>query len=121
MASTKRIILADGSRLLREMLHHVLAKAEYLEVVQELPQLAALGPAIRRFDPEWVILPLAFDQDAHNWLRSCMADFPSVRFLFLSAGQKQIRMRWQVSCEEIYPDLSLRELIQFLEKDRQHI
>jgi chemotaxis response regulator CheB len=121
MAPTKRVILADGSRLLREMLHRVLDKAIHLEVVQELPSSDVLGSAIKRFDPEWVILSHPFNQNAHTWVHSCMADHPAVRFIFLSADQNYIKMKSQVSREEDLPDLSLKEFIHILERDLQHI
>ena len=120
MVSTKRVILADGSRLLREMLHRVIDKANHLEVVQELPSSQELCSAINRFDPEWVILSRPFNQHAHAWIDSCMADHPSLRFIFLSADQNHIKMKWQLSYEEDVPDLSLKEFIHILERDLQH-
>lgn len=121
MVSTKRVILADGSRLLREMLHRVIDKANHVKVVQELPTVDGLGSAIHRFDPEWVILSQPFNRRAHDWIDSCMADHPSVRFIFLSAAQNSIKMKWQMSYEEDLPDLSLTEFIHILERDLQHI
>jgi chemotaxis response regulator CheB len=120
MAPTKRVILADGSRLLREMLHRVLDKANHLKVVQELPDSAGLCSAIHRFDPEWVILSRPYNQHAHAWLSSCMEDHPAVRFIFLSANHKYIKMKSQMSYEEDFLDLSLQEFIHILERDLQH-
>jgi chemotaxis response regulator CheB len=121
MVSTKRVILADGSRLLREMLHRVIDKANHLEVVQELPDSGELCSAIHRLDPEWVILSLPYNRHAHEWINSCMADHPSMRFIFFSADQNHITMKWQMSCEEDFSDLSLKEFIHILERDLQHI
>lgn len=121
MVSTKRVILADGSRLLREMLHRVIDKANHLEVVQELPSSDELRSAINRFDPEWVILSQPFDRRTHGWIDTCMADHPSLRFVFLSTDQNHITMKWQMSYEENLPDVSLKEFIHILERDRQHI
>ena len=121
MVSTKRVILADGPRLLREMLHQVIDQAHYLEVVQELPNSDELGSAINRFDPEWVILTQPFNRRLHGWIDSCLASHPSLRFIFLSPDQNYITMKWQMSYEENLPDLSLKEFIQILERDREHI
>lgn len=120
MVSTKRVILADGSRLLREMLHRVIDKANRLRVVQELPDSEELHSAINRFDPEWVILSRPFSQDAHAWINSCMADHPDVRFIFLSADQNHVKMKSQMCYEEDFSDLSLKEFIHILERDLQH-
>ena len=120
MASTKRVILANGSRLLREMLHHVINKAEHLEVVQEVPDHAELPGAIERFDPAWVIVSLPVRDHEHTWVSSCLEDYPAVRFILLFPDQNHIKMRWQTSSEEVFPDLSLKDFIHILEKDLQH-
>ena len=119
MRSTKRVILADGSRLLREMLHRVIEKADHLQVVDEVPEPDELPLSIERFDPEWVIVPEPYSNQLPGWIDACMADHPKVRFIFLSPDRNPIEMKWQ-SCHEEYTDLSLKDLIHILEKDLQH-
>jgi DNA-binding NarL/FixJ family response regulator len=119
MRSAKRVILADGSRLLREMLNRVIEKADHLQVVEEISQPEKLFSAIERLDPEWVIVSRPYSDEGHGWVRSCLDEHPSVRFVFLSPHQTHIKMKWQMSCEEDYPDLSLKEFIGLLEKDLQ--
>lgn len=118
--STKRVILADGSRLLREMLHRVIDKEDHLEVVQEVLRYNDLPVAIQRFNPEWVIVSLPFSRYAHRWVDTYVKDYPSVRFLFLSPESNSIKMKWQTSYEEDVANLSLKDFIQILEKDLQH-
>ncbi len=117
--ATKRIILANDSRLLREMLQCVIDKADHLEVVQEIPNHEELPSAIERFDPEWVILSLPFRDDTVGGLDACMAEYPTVRFIVLSA--ENIKMKWQLSYEEDLTNLSVKDFIHVLEKDLQHI
>jgi DNA-binding NarL/FixJ family response regulator len=117
--STKRVILANGSRLLREMLHRVINKADHLEVVQEVPDHAELPSAIEQFDPEWVILSLFSNSHAHGWINTCMTDYPSVRFVLLSPDNHCVKMKWQSSYEQDLTDLSLKDFIAILEKDVQ--
>ena len=117
MRSTKRVILAEGSRLLREMLHRVIDKADHLQVVEEVSKPEELPSAIERFAPAWVIVSEPYSNHVHSWVGSCLADHPFVRFIFLSPHQNHIKIKWQMSCEEDYPDLSLREFIHILEKD----
>ena len=119
MKSAKRVILAHNSRLLREMLHRVIDKASHLEVVREVPNHEELSFAIERFDPEWVIASLPFRSPSDHWINSCIADYPSVRFVLLSPDQNYIKMIWHTSHEEDYPDLSLKEFFHFLERDFQ--
>ena len=119
MRSIKRVILADGSRLLREMLHRAIDKANHLEVVQEIPDWGELPSALERLHPEWVIVAESYRNPAHNRIDSCMESHPSVRFIFLSPHQNTIKMRWQTSSEAEYSDLSLKEFIHILEKNLQ--
>lgn len=121
MMSTKRVILANGSRLLREMLHRAIDKADHLEVVQEIPDWAELPSALETFSPAWVIVPQPYSNHASSRVDSCMEKYPSVRFIFLSSNQDNIKIKWQTSYEEEYSSLSLTDLIHILEKDLQHI
>ena len=116
---TKRIILADGSRLLREMLHRVLYKADNLEVVQEITDYDNLPSAIEQFDPEWVIISLPSDHAIPDWVDTCITNYPSVRFLAVAADGSKIKMKWLEAHEEDLSDLSLSDLIHILERDPQ--
>src|SRR6266536_1386545 len=118
--STKRIILSNGSRLLREMLHRVINKADNLEVVQEVANHENLPFAIEIFDPEWVIISLPFNNNMHDWIDSCISNHPTVRFILLFPGENKIKMKWRETIEEDLSDVSLNDLIHMLEKDLQH-
>jgi chemotaxis response regulator CheB len=118
--SRKRVILANDSRLLREMLHRVIDKAERLQVVQEIASDEDLPAAIERFTPEWVILSDPFDRDACRRIDTCMASYPGVRFIFLSPERSSIQLRRQTAYQEDLTNLSLKGFIDILEKDLQH-
>ena len=117
--STKRIILANGSRLLGEMFHRVISKADNLEVVQEVGNQDELFVALKQFMPEWVILSVPLPNATTNWLNACMANNPSVRFIFLSADSKRITMKSQSSPAEDITDLSLKDFLHILERNLQ--
>ena len=120
--STKRVILANDSRLLREMFHRIIDKATYLEVVQEISNNEELPFAIERFCPAWVILSLPMSNTTLiNWINSRIEASPTVQFIFLSPDNNSIRMKRQISYEEDLSNLSLKEFIHILEKDLQHI
>lgn len=118
--STKRVILANGSRLLRELLRRVISKADHLEVVQEIGDQADLPSAIERFEPEWVILSLPPESHEPEGMPAYAAEYPSVRFILISFDNRRITMRWQASVEEDLTNLSVRDFIHILEKDLQH-
>ena len=116
---TKRIILADGSRLLREMLRRVISKADNLELVQEVNDYEELHSAIEQFDPEWVIMSLPSDHVIPPWVDTYLTTRPSVRFLAVSTDGSKIKMKWLEPHEEDLGDLTLKDLIDILEKDPQ--
>jgi DNA-binding NarL/FixJ family response regulator len=119
--SINRIILANHSRLLSEMFHHVIDKAEHLEVVQEVANNADLPIAIQRLCPEWVIVSLPLSNSVLDWISAFIQEDPSVRFIFLSPDDHSMMMKWHMASEEDLSNLSLKEFIYILEKDLQHI
>ena len=116
MMATKRVILADGSRLVREMLHRVIDKVDHLEVVREVTDYKDIPGMIKQFDPEWVIVSTSFNDHSYHWIK----EYPSVRFIFLSPNENYVKMKWQTAYEENYSDLSLKDFIHILEEDLQH-
>jgi chemotaxis response regulator CheB len=119
--SIKRVILANNSRLLSEMFQRVIDQAEHLEVVQDVVNRDDLPLAIQKFCPEWVIVSLPLSSSVLEWISAFMQDDPTVRFIFLSPDNHSIVMKWQIAFEENLSNLSLKEFIYLLEKDRQHI
>ena len=117
MSSAKRVILANDSRLLRDMLQRVIDKARQLEVVRQVPDHEELASTIDRFHPEWVIASLPNELDP--WMKACMKDYPSVGFVFFSPDKNHIKIRSQESREEARSEVTLKELIQILETDLQ--
>jgi len=117
--SRKRVILANGSRLLREMLQRVIDKSDRLEVVLELSRYEELPYAIERFDPEWAILSVPKNKNGQAWINTCIAEHPSVRFVFLSPESNTFKLKWQTEYEEDLTNLSFKGFIGILEKDLQ--
>ncbi len=117
---TKRIMLANRSRLLREMLQHVLTKAENLEVVQEPPDPETLSAALQRFDPEWVILSPPLSSEEQNWIDAFVEVHPLVGFMFLSPANGGITINGKGSQHGDRFNPSLKEFIHLLEHDLQH-
>jgi DNA-binding NarL/FixJ family response regulator len=118
--ATKRVILANNSRLLREMLHHVINKADNLEVVLETPNDEELSSAIEKFDPAWVIASLPANPQLPSWLNRCTEHYPAVRFILLTPNNDRIKMSGQASYEEDLTNVSLKDFIDILEIDLQH-
>lgn len=111
----QRIVLANGSRLLRDMLKRVLYKSDRFEMVEEVTDQKELPSVIEHARPEWVILSLSYDNGMPAWVDGFMANHPSVRFMALAADGSKIKMKWLEVHEQELNGLSLNELIQILE------
>jgi len=118
--SDQRIILANGSRHLREMLNRILLKSEHLNVVQ-VGDHHNLPSAIEQQEPEWVIVSLPTDDSAPAWIDTYIRQHPYVGFLTVSADGSSIKIKWLESHEEDISDLTLSELIHILEGDPIHL
>lgn len=110
-----RIVLANGSRLLRDMLKRILYKSDHLEVVREVIDQKDLPSVIEHTQPEWVILSLSFDNGVPAWVDGFMAAHPSVRFMALAADGSKIKLKWLEVHEQELNGLSLNDLIEILE------
>jgi DNA-binding NarL/FixJ family response regulator len=118
--STKRVILANRSRLLREMLRRVIDRADNLQVVQEVSDQDHLSAAIEQSDPEWVIMSVRAGEDAHSRMQAWLVQYPVMRFVVLSADNSTIRIKSRASEEVDLTNLSLADFLHVLEKDLQH-
>ena len=118
--STKRVVLANGSRLMREAFQHVIDKADNLEVVPEYPNPQELPSVIDRFEPEWVFVSSPQEDYARQSLDTCLAQYPSVRFVVIAPDHSRIGIQSQAADEEDVTNLSLRDFIHVLERDPRH-
>ena len=111
----QRIVLANGSRLMRDMLKRILFKSDHLEVIREVLDQKELLSVIEHTQPEWVILSLSFDNGVPAWVDGFIANHPSVRFMALAADGSKIKLKWLEVHEQELNGLSLGELIRILE------
>ena len=112
--SEQRIILANGSRLLFEMLNRILIKTGNLNVVQEITNREHLPNAIEKSDAEWVIMPLPADSNIPEWVDNYIVGHPQVRFMGVAADGSWVKTKGYENHEEVLDNLSLRELIHIL-------
>jgi DNA-binding NarL/FixJ family response regulator len=112
--SEQRIILANGSRLLHEMLNRILIKTGNLKVVQEITNREHLPNAIEKSDAEWVIISLSADSSIPEWVDPYIVEHPHVRFMVVAADGSWVKTKWLENHEEKLDNLSLRDLIHIL-------
>jgi DNA-binding NarL/FixJ family response regulator len=112
--SEQRIILANSSRLLREMLNRILHKTENLEVVQEITDHKKLPTEIEKSDAEWVIMSLPGDRGLPEWVDHYIVDHPHVRFMAVANDGSWVKTKWLESHEEELDNLSLKDFVHIL-------
>ena len=86
MPTIQRIILVNDSRLLREMLHVVMYKADHLQVVREVDDHEELPSAIEHLEAEWLVMSLSVKEGIPDWVDHYIRIHPSMRFLDWSLG-----------------------------------
>ena len=116
--SKQRIVLANDSRLLREMLNRVLLKTDRLKVVQEVAEQKDLPAALEQQEAEWVLLSLPADSQIPEWTEPYLKEHPLMRIMTIAADGSWVRVKWMESHEERITNLSLQDLIHILESDR---
>lgn len=112
--SEQRIILANGSRLVREMLNRILHKTENLEVVQEISNQEKLPNEIEASDAEWIIMSLPEDREMPEWVDKYIVAHPHIRFMAVATDGSWVRTKWLEYHEEQMNNLSLKDLLHIL-------
>ena len=113
-----RVILANESRLIREMLERVINKVPDLEVVGHAADAAGLSSLLKETDAQWVIVSLLPDSKIPAVADSLLAEHPSLRVLAIAVDGSQVKAKWVEPHEKDLGDLSLEELIAILEDSR---
>lgn len=116
----QRIILANSSRLLREMLNRILRKTDNLKVVREVSDQKDLPGAIQQDAAEWLIMSLPEDEKMPEWVDVFLMEHPSLHILTMSPDGSRVRLRWLESHEKDLVNPSLDDLILALEGDPGH-
>jgi DNA-binding NarL/FixJ family response regulator len=110
----QQVILANESRLLREMLHRVIEKAPDLDVAGQTTDLTALPSLIEQTNAHWVIVPLLPDDAVPSEVESLLVQDPSVRVLAVAVDGSRLVAKWMESNEKQLDDISLQELLTIL-------
>ena len=115
--SDQRIILANGSRLLREMLNRIMLRSEHLKIVKEIADHNTLPAALEGQSAEWLVMSIPVDEKPPDWVDTYVKGHPFLRVMAFAADGSWIKMKWMESHEEDLTDRSLKELIHILENN----
>ena len=112
-----RVIFINSSRLVRELFHTVLRKAEHLQVIRDIVDHADLPADIEGLEAEWLVMSLSSEETIPAWVDTYLRAHSSTRFLAFSPDNTHIKMKWLEPREQELDDLSLSELIRVLETE----
>ncbi len=113
--SEQRIVLANSSRLLRDMLKRIIDQRSDLRLLGEITDQRELPHIIENFEPGWVILSLPYDNEIPTWVNDYLAEHPSVRFMAIASDGSKIKVKWLEIHEQELNGLSLYDLLRILQ------
>jgi DNA-binding NarL/FixJ family response regulator len=111
----QRIVLANTSRLLRDMLKRIIQKTSDLELLEEITDQRELPAVIANSHPEWVILSLPYDNEIPAWVDDYMVGHPSVRFMAIASDGSKIKVKRLEIHEQELDGISLHDLLHILQ------
>lgn len=111
----QRIVLANTSRLLRDMLRRIIDQTSDLELLREITDQRELPAVIENSDPQWVILSLPYDNEIPPWVDSYITQHPSVRFMAIASDASKIKVKWLEIHEQELDGITLHELLRVLQ------
>lgn len=114
----QRIVLANESRLLRQMLHRVIEKTPDLDVAGQTANLAELPALVKQTDAHWAIVPLLADDAIPSDVKVLLVEEPSVRVLAVTVDGSRMVAKWVEAHEKELGDISLEELLTILRDER---
>jgi len=107
----QRIILADDSHLLRDILRKVIDKTPGLKLVGEVADLASLKSTLQQNEVEWIVLSIyPYSFIPNEGRMALMAEYPSLHILGIYADGSQVRVLQLGQQEKIYKELTWDKL-----------
>jgi DNA-binding NarL/FixJ family response regulator len=116
--TTKRIVLANSSRLVRDMLEKAIKKTPGLELVSNLENLAEFPEALSQTGADWAIVLLPPDEQVPDLVREAINDHQAMRFLLMGVDGSHARMMWNEPHEVALEEKNLKELLGLLSQDQ---
>ena len=110
-----KIVLANQSKLLREMLSNVFGKLEDFVFVHEIGNPSLLADFLDQTDIDWVLFSSMHHQGKLEWIDDLIRTHPSVCFADIALDKSEVIFTWLNNPDTKVIDLSLEEFIAILE------
>jgi hypothetical protein len=117
--TTNKIILANSSRLVRDMLKRVIGKTAGLEIVLEVEDLTEFPKKVRQAEADWAIVLLSPGEKVPDMVEQVIREQPSMRFLLMNVDGSHARMKWNEPHEVPLDEKNLGELLELLRQEQQ--
>lgn len=117
MPLTKRIVLVDGSRLLRGMLKRAIERDPQLYVVAEVDEMEKFPRVIQQADADWIFLTIPPENVIPEVINHTLREHPELRLLVMSTDGSRVRMRWIETHETSLDQKNLKEIIAILREN----
>lgn len=115
---TRRAILVDGSRLIRDFIRRVLENNAGFEITQELNDLQSLSTIPQSMEVGWIFVVLPPGHKIPDTLKvELLLKLPSVKIVGVCIGEDQIQAEWVTRHEKDLTGLNLDEFIKFLRQE----
>jgi len=111
----QRAILVNGSRLVRDLVKHVIEKELDIEVIREIENLQELDSAIPAVNADWVFVILTSDQKIPESSKiELFLKYPTMLLIGLWEDGSHVRMEWLAHEYRDFTDLTLDGLTSLL-------
>lgn len=110
-----KVILANDSRLLRQMLGRVLGKAAHVEVVAEVDNLRELAATAQRTGAQWIIVSLAPESEIPNSVVALLQGQSTTHVLAMAADGSATRVLTMEPREQQVHILSVAQILSLLQ------
>lgn len=117
MPPAKRIVLVDGSRLLRGMLKRAIERDPQLFVVAEVDKMEKFPSIIQHIDADWIFLTIPPENVIPEVVNHTLREHPELRLLVMSTDGSRVRMRWIETHETSLDQKNLKEIIAILREN----
>ena len=116
--SAQRVLLVNGSALLRGILRRVFEKSPGFLVVGEVDDLGANPEVIFDSHPDWIVVSIQPGGHLPLYIRELIVtQFPTIRILGVSTDGSEVIIDWVGVHERGYHGLSLDRLQQIMNED----
>jgi len=112
---SRRIVLTHESRLMREMIKHIMSKSSNLEVVGEAHTIPELNKMLNEKEADWLIADLTPDGAISFKIQQLLLSNPDLSVLGITQKGDSVQMYQLHIHQEQYQNCSLEDMVNLLQ------